>query len=218
MVEAKVNGKPVKIPSNWDEVTFGQFLKLIDCKDYTHILSVVLDMPPDIIAKADFVGLRHVYQALNFVQTQAPVEQYPKKLGQYEIPKDISFQSVGQFEALRTEIIKAQSSDLLGQTKALAVYAAIYCQPQNGDEFDIEKSYWLSESFMNYPCTEVMSAGSFFRDNLLSITSGLPLSYLRKSLAKRKSTQGWQTFLRRSGFTRLWTILRVMWERMTKKS
>jgi hypothetical protein len=217
MVEAKVNGNPVQIPSSWDEVTFGQFLKLVDAKDYTQILSAVLDMPPEIIAKADFVGLRHVYRALKFVQTQAPVEQYPKKIGKYEIPKDISFQSVGQFEALRNEIIKAQGMDLHGQTKALAVYAAIYCQPQNGDEFDIEKSYWLSESFMSYPCTEVMSAGSFFRDNLLSITSGLPLTYLRKNLPRRKSTPGWQTFLRRSGFTRLWTILRVMWERMTQR-
>lgn len=218
MIKAQVNGKEVKIPQNWDEVTFGQFLHLIEAKDYSQILSVVLDMDPDLVNRAQFVGLRHVIEALKFVQTQAPVEQYPKKIGTFEIPQDISFHSVGQFEALRNEIVKAQAMDLQGQTKALAVYAGIYCQPQNGDEFDIEKAYYLSESFMKYPCTEVMSAGSFFRDSLLSTTSGLPLSYLRKSLAKRRSTRGWETFLRRSGFTRLWTILRVMWERMTKKS
>lgn len=217
MIEATVNGKPVKIETSWDEVSFGKFLKLINVQDYVNILSVLLDEPPEVIKKAEFVGLAPVIKAIQFMQKQAEVDAFPTKLGDYILPKDITYQTVEQFEVLRSEMVKSASVPMQEQTKALAMYAAIYCQPLKGEEFDIEKAQWLAEEFMKYPCREVMSAGSFFRDSLLSTMTGLPMTYLRKSLVQRSRKRVLSEFLRRLGFTRLWTTLRVMWEQMTTR-
>lgn len=219
MIKAKVNGEPIQIETCWEEVKFGKFLQLLTAKDdYYQIISILINRPVEEVKKANIQGLEGVLTAINFLKTPPAVDETPEKVGEYVIPKDITFQSVSQFETLRGEIMKAAKADnLTDQTKALAMYAAIYCQPLMGDEFDAEKAEYLSHKFMDYPCLEVMSAGSFFMAKCLSLTSGLPMSYLRKNTLLKKKRLDFGKFLRRSGFTRLSTISRVIWASLTKK-
>jgi hypothetical protein len=219
MIKAKVNGKAVEIPTSWEEVKFGKFLRLIDAKDdYYKILSVLLELPEEEIKTAEFIGLDDVIRSIQFLKVPAQLDPFPKKLGDFEIPKDVTFHSVEQFETLRGELMKAaNSTEIVEQTKALAMYAAIYCQPMRGDAFDQEKARWLAERFMDYSCVEVMSAGSFFQVKCLSLISGLPMSYLRKNIPLKKKRLDFAGFLKRSGFTRLSTTLRGIWVALMRK-
>jgi hypothetical protein len=219
MIKAKVNGTPVEIETSWEEVSFGKFLQLLEAKDdYYQIIAILLKLPLEDVRKAEISGLENVIQAINFLKTPCAIDEQPTKVGAFELPKDITFHSIEQFETLRQEIVKAAGKDNLNeQTKALAMYAAIYCQPLRGDAFDPEKAEYLSHSFMDYPCMEVMAAGSFFMARCLSLTSGLPMSYLRKNTVLKKKPRALDGFLRRSGFTRLSTISRAIWASLTRK-
>lgn len=219
MIKAKVNGKRVSIETAWEELSFGKFLQLLEGKDdYSKIIGVLLDRPAEEIRKAKIEGLEPILKAINFLKTPCPIQEHPERVGAFVLPKDITFSSVEQFETLRTEIAKAAGKDnLTEQTKALAMYAAIYCQPLNGDAFDAERAEYLSHSFMSYPCQEVMSGGSFFMAKCLSLTSGLPMSYLRKDTHLKKSRPDLDGFLKRSGFMQFWITLRAIWASLTRK-
>lgn len=215
MIKIKVNGKPHEIPEKWEEVPFGMFLKLVEAdQDYSAILSVLLGIDPAVLKKAHIQGLDLIISRLSFMKAQPEIEPNPIKLGAFEFPKDIAFETVEQFEDTRREIANVQDKDLKTQTEALATYAAIYCQ----NPYDSEKAQYLSKSFYSLPCTEVMAAGSFFQAKCLSMQSGLSMNYLRKNIRLKRNKAGSRNWVRYSVFTPLLTGLRVMWERMTKKS
>lgn len=215
MIKIKINGKPHELPEKWEEVDFKTFVKLVKAdQDYVSILSILLGIETNELRKAKIQGLDLIISRLNFMTKQPEIDPKPIKLGTFEFPKDIAYETVEQFEDTRREIAKVQDQDLTTQTEAMAVYAAIYCQ----NPYDSEKAQYLSKSFYSLPCTEVMAAGSFFQAKCLSMQSGLSMNYLRKNIRLKKNRPGFASWAKRSVFTPLLTGLRVMWERMTKKS
>lgn len=214
MIKIKINGKPHELPEKWEEVDFKTFVKLVKAdQDYVSILSILLGIETNELRKAKIQGLDLIISRLNFMTKQPEIDPKPIKLGNFEFPKNISYETVEQFEDTRREIAKVQDQDLTTQTEAMAVYAAIYCQ----NPYDSEKAQYLSKSFYSLPCTEVMAAGSFFQAKCLSMQSGLSMNYLRKNIRLKKSRPVFASWGKRSVFTPLLTGLLVMWERMTKK-
>lgn len=216
MITAKVDGRQVQIETSWEEMPFGKFLDLIEVKDdYQAVLAIMLGEPVEKIKKAKIEGLEQIIERLRFLQEPARIDEQPTKIKDLVFPQDITLKTVEQFEVLRNHIQKVGTSgSVREQTEALAFYAAIYCQAIN-EPFDEEKAKYLSEQFKTYPCLEVMSAGSFFMAKVLSLQSGLPMSYLRKNTLMKKKKRGLKTLMKRLDFTVLWTRLRVMWVMMT---
>lgn len=215
MIKIKIDGKPHEIPEKWEEVPFSMFLDLIEAdQDYTAILSILLAIPKDELKKAKIQGLDLIISRLSFMNSQPAIDPKPIKLGKFEFPKDITFETVEQFEDTRAEIHKAQNKTLKEQTESLATFAAIYCQ----NPYDSEKAQYLSKSFYSLPCTEVMAAGSFFQAKCLSMQSGLSMNYLRKNIRMKKNRRVFGNLAKRLDFTPLLTGLRVMLARMMKKS
>lgn len=219
MIKAKVNGKSIEIETSYDELSFGKLLQLVEAQsDSAKQVAVLIGEPVEVVRKAQILGLENIYQAISFLKVPVVIDEFPVKVGEYKLPKDLAFESVEQFEVLKQEIGKAgETKDLVEMTRALAMYAAIYCQPLN-EPFDAEKAGYLAKQFESYPCREVMSAGSFFMAKLLSIQSGLSMSYLRKDIPMRKNRQVSRNLMKRLGSMRLLTVWRVMWAHLTKKS
>lgn len=215
MIKMKIDGQPKELPESWEEVDFGTFVKLVKAdQDYVSILSILLGIEVETLRKAKIQGLDMIIQKLNFMTKQPEIDPKPIKLGKFEFPKDIAFETVEQFEDTRREIAKVQDQDLTTQTEAMATYAAIYLQ----NPYDSEQAQYLSKSFYSLPCTEVMAAGSFFQAKCLSMQSGLSMNYLRKNIRLKKNRPALNNWVKRLGSMPLWTGLRVMWGRMTKKS
>lgn len=208
MLKAKINGKPIEIETSWEEIKFGKFLKLLDARDdYNYIISILLDTPLEEVKKAKFVGLDAIIKSIQFLKKPAEVDEFPTKLGHWTIPKDITFETVEQFETMRTKIFEAaKSDDMAVQTKYLAHYAAIYCQPLDGEDFDAEKAEWLVPKMMELPCLEVMGAGSFFMAKWLSIQSGLSMSFLRRNIPMKRSRLASRIWQKISGFMQRLTM------------
>ena len=215
MIKIKIDGKAHELPERWEEVSFETFLKLIGAQDdYVQIMSIILGLPEAELRTSKIQGLDLVIRALSFLSKQPEVDATPERLGTYTFPKDVSYETVEQFEDTRRSINQLADKDLKDQTEALALYAAIYCQ----NPYDSEKAQYLSRSFYALPCTEVMAAGSFFQAKCLSMHSGLSMSYLRKNIRLKKKRPDFRNYMRRLASTRLWILWRVMWDKMTSRS
>lgn len=228
MIKAKVNGKKVEIETSYKELSFRKYLKItemgltsegINVKQ-SDILSVMLDIPVETIRKAQFQGLDPVLKSLSFIFNSTPqIEEFPRKVGDYEIPKDITQHSVEQFETMAKYVNQAAGPDtpIIDKIKMNAMYCAIYCQPMKGDGFDEEKAIWLSEKILDYPCEEVMSAGVFFTLNYRRLRENSSMNSLYRNIPLRRKRQALDVFLRRSGFTALWIRSRGIWGALTKR-
>ena len=226
MIKAKINGNAVSIETSWEELSFKKYLKLLErgigSENFqvkqSDVLSVMLDLPIETIKTAQFDGLDPIISALSFLYTIPQVDEYPKKVGPFEIPQDVTHKSVEQFETMEKYINEAAKQEsMVEEVKPLAMYCAIYCQPLNGDYFDEEKATWLSEKIMDYPCQEVMSAGTFFTLKFVSIKKGLPMNYLYRTIPLRKKQPVLRGLMRRLGSTRHLITLRAIWDVQIRK-
>lgn len=216
MLSVLINSKKVNIPISWSEVTWGQYLQLIEPKNVIEILSIFTGIPKEQLYKAKITGLEPVLIALKFIDQGMDIPERPTKLGKYEIPKDITLETIEQYQLLQKEIDKAtEATDLVGRIKFVANYAAIYCQGLN-EEFDYDKSIALAKEFENESCIDVMAAGTFFLNKLISIDRNLPMSYLVTLTRWKNLQRDSRISTRLSVFIRPLTWLRDTFNRMMR--
>lgn len=189
MLTVKVNGKTSSIETRYEELSFGKFLKICRSKgNEVATVAVLLDMPEETIAKAKFNGLEKVINAINFMQHPPVLDEKPTRIGKYILPTAIDFETVEQYQMLRTEINNAAKADNANdQTEFLALYAAIYLQPiATNEPFDMTKAREFSKELFKYPCQEVMSVGSFFMLKLLNTQRDLKKNFRLHPILQKK--------------------------------
>lgn len=179
MLDVTIGKKKVKIPIKWEEVTFNQFLATLKAQgDLGSILPIFLGVPRETLLKSKIKGLESIINTLQFLKTDLILLEKPKKIGKYNLPEDITFETVEQFELLNKEIEKSNlSEDLTEKTAFLANYCALYCQAIN-EPFDYSKSLEVAEQLKNESCIEILSAGRFFLAKARHLETGLSMNYL----------------------------------------
>lgn len=214
MQECRINGQNYKIATSWDEISFRKLCAIINHRnDSLKVLAILLGMPDVDLSKAKITGLEKIIPKLSFLsvepETLIEIGKEPNRLGPYRFPKDVTFETIGQYQEVLQEINKlAQTNDLSLQTEGLAFYCAVYCQPLNeiGGEYDSGRARLLTKAFMDLPCLEVLAAGYFFQIKCMSIQSGLSMNFLKRNIQRKKNRLVFGSFLRRSGFMLLWII------------
>lgn len=210
MIKLKINGKPYELPESYEEMTFQMWVDIIDAKkrkDYDSLISIFTGLPTDEIRGAKIQGLEVLIRKLSFLQTEPAIDETPVKLGKYTFPKDIAYETTEQYQDTLNEINRVRElNDPTEANRALALYAAIYLQTP----YDSERAKTLAESFMSYPCLEVVSAGSFFMFKCRSLRENLTMSYLRQNILMKKKKPALSRLLRRLGFILHLTRSRVM--------
>lgn len=169
MIPFKINGKKYNLPTTWSDVTFAQYLVLLLLPEsLRHQISLFTNIPIETLLKAEIKNLEKIALALSFINISPKLESGPSTmLGPYYIPKDITLESLGQFEALK-ELIQRSPKELgtMEEQKKLGLlYAeacAIYLVKSKYKEFNSDKVPELVEEVMTFPCTEVLQTGSFF--------------------------------------------------------
>lgn len=220
MITIKANGKKYEYPTQWDDLNFKTFLLLIDFNlKKIDAIRIILEEIGIYLKPGDKIeGLETIMASSVFLDVSPVIDSQPERLGDFYFPKDISFETIEQFEDVRAEIerISKIENNLREQSEALAFYAAVYCQGQK-EPYDSEKARFLSKSFLELPCLEVMAAGSFFQSKCLSMQSGKPMSFLRQNILMKKNRQGLGKFRRCLVSMERWIQLHVMSENRTKR-
>lgn len=180
-----------EVPTSWDEVKFHQFIKVMKAKEnFAEVLSVFVDIPAETLEKAKIINIDKLIQVFGFLKTEVPMIK-PKTILGYEVPKDLGFETIGQFQDL-----KKAASESKGPEK-FPLMCAIYCTKP----YDWKVAEEKQNEFLNAPATEVLALGNFTLVKLigLNLSKGINSQNQNTLLKKfRLAFKGWRM---RMGFT-----------------
>lgn len=177
MITLKISGTKYKIPTEWDDVTYSQYVALIDTNNsLPEYISLFTGIPLETLLKAELKNLETISIALSFLTVPPKMESEPTGMvGPYALPKDITVSSLGQFEDLRNLLKKLPKSlETKEEQKQVAeLYleaCAIYAQKIIHGEYDPERVPKVKEELKSYSCIEVLQTGGFFLSKPLNIS------------------------------------------------
>lgn len=212
MIQFKINGKKVPMPSKWEELTFNQYLQILNIPDdLLKLVSILSGLNYENIKESTVLGLESVIQAISFLNTPPQIEGYTPRVGPYSLPAtkdgkfDIQFESLAQFEDMRGIMkvlpFKDNKYDITALTKAYARFVAIYLQKIRDSKYDPEKAKAMVSEVEEMPALEVICAGSFFFLKLMSLSSGTQKASHPTNQTPKKSKQASKGSPKRSART-----------------
>lgn len=190
-IEIQINGtkQEKEIPTKWEEVSFQKFLKLTTCGDDTvKIISLFTDIDEETLKKAKISNLESLITLLGFLKTEMNLT-IPDTCQGYKIPKNLEFETIGQYQDLKAEAL------ILSQTNSFDQYA-LFCAIYATNPYDYKKAEELKSVFMDAPCTEVMAIGNFTLAKLAELTTGIKAKSLLPNIHRKKFLQGLIDWLR----------------------
>lgn len=169
MLTFKIRGDKFRVPTCWEDVTFGQYIDLLSTEnkllEYIHLFTGI---SRDILYKAELKNLENISLALSFLTIPPKFEAKPTRtVGPYVLPVDITVQSVGQFEDLRGLMMKAPKEiktmeDNILISELYCEACAIYTQKVKYGHYDYTKVAEVKEELRKYSCIQVVQTGAFF--------------------------------------------------------
>ena len=212
-ITIELNGIKVEkdIPITWKEVTFKQFLGLVECGDDTgKIISLFTGIDEETLKKAKIYNLSSIISLLGFLKTEMDLTLPEKVLG-YSIPKNLEFESIGQFQDLKLEAMTMEKD--LKAFEKYPLFVAIYAV----NPYDFKKAEELAKEFENAPSEEVMAVGNFTLLKLAESIANIPPKSPPRNTRMRKFRQVLTAWLRNLIFTRrYYTLKRKL--RLTEKN
>lgn len=199
-VTITLNGvkEQIEIPTGWTgetPVTFDQLQRVTKAgDDFAEILSVFTKTPADTLRKALIINLDLVIAAFGFLKTPI-VPIIPDKILGYDLPKDLGFETIGQFADAKTAL--EENKGLEAYPLLCAIYA---CKAKHG-EYDWKKAEAMKEEFLHAPAVEVLAIGNFTLLKLTALmkSTGRPSRTGSTPMKRFKlALRGW---LARTGFT-----------------
>lgn len=194
MITFKLNGKTCKIPSSWLDLTFDQYIKVMESKGGTaEMIALFTGIDVEVIKKASFTGLDMVIESLSFLKTPYKFDKATPNVGKYKLPLNskgefnIQFESLAQFEDMRAVMIKTPDNDMVALVKSYAQFVSIYVQKLRDGEYDPDKAIAMISEVYKMPAHEVITTGSFFFVKLLTLLTGTATTSQKATTKKRKS-------------------------------
>lgn len=189
-----LNGKPITLTDSWDKLTFKQYLRVLKMKkdDLIETISIITGIEYETLKKAKIGGLPKLMYVARFLNEEPNFHVEPKKIGKYKLPInangifDIQLESLAQFEDMRQ--VMQKNDGLYAHTEAYATYCALYLQKIRDGEYDSDKAFKMIPELMDYPASEIISAGGFFFVNLQRLLNGTPNNYQSSARHRRKYT------------------------------
>lgn len=190
-----LNGKPIKITDSWEKTTLAQYLRIMKLKNDTiELLSIITGLEYNYLKNAKIKGLEKLLYAASFINTPPGVPIDVKKIGGFKLPLnhkgifDIQFESLAQFEDMRTVMDSTDVKDTQALTESYAKYCAFYVQKLRDGEYDGDKALSMVPEIHTYPALEVIAAGSFFFVRLWSLLHGTAKTSPNSAPARKKPT------------------------------
>lgn len=174
------------VPTCWDDVSFGKFLKLESCQqDIVAVIALFVGIDYDILRRSKIINMDSVIATLKFL-TEPMVPAVPKTILGYPVPPKLEFEQVQMYLDLKDYVSKAKELTPLQQLESYTLYCAVYACRSKHKEYDWEKAEAMRDEFLQAPCTEVMGIGNFTLlkliglKNNIDVTSRKPDSLIKK--------------------------------------
>lgn len=199
MIHFKLGKKNLQVPSSWEDITFAQYLSILQGpKNTAELLSVFTGIPSETLKKANIFGLDEVLMAIKFAYKPMETPGKTTNVGPFTWPdKEIQFETLAQFEDMRSIMAKAPK-DTPGFVAQYPMYCAIYLQKIKDGEYSFDKAKEMANEIELYPAVEVISLASFFLVKLLSLTIGISPNSHPANQNQKKSKSDMKTLRKRS--------------------
>lgn len=190
MIPFKINGTRHNLPTCWNDVSYAHYIELIKAPNsLPHYISIFTRIPVETLQKAELKNLERIALALSFITIPPKYEGKPTPMvGPYTMPKDVTLQSVGQFEDLRGLLTKIpEDRTTIESTVQIAeLYleaCAIYVQKIKDGSYDYYKVPDVMRELRAYSCIEITQTGAFFL--FKPVTSLTPTRTRYQNIAQR---------------------------------
>lgn len=180
MITVSIDGRQVKVPTQWKEVSYKDFIELsLIGQDLVGQLAYLLGMSKKEFETGTFSeSLDSIFQATKFLASQIEINETPQGIGSYK--PGTSINTMAQLNAITEQVnASVQTKDQRLSFEALATIAAIQCQGLY-EPFDSEKAKYLAAQFMTFPCLEVFETGIYFKAKAVSMVYRTDLNKLLK--------------------------------------
>lgn len=194
----------INVPVSWDQVTYKQFLQLAKAgNSYAKVLSVLTGIDEGVITRAQIKNLDAAMQILSFIRKPCPYF-VPHKILFYPLPKDLGFESVAQYEDIRSTLEKLKDATEDQRLNQYPYFVAVYaCRHMSKErcedlreatgnneikfgEYHYLKAEAMAEDFFNCPAPEVLGIGNFTLLKYVSLNLGInPVYQMRLTPMKR---------------------------------
>lgn len=208
MIQFKLGKQKIKVSSSWDDISFRQFLEILNLKDDSlKAVSICSGIDYEILKKSEIPNLETILQAIQFLNTPANFPDAVTQIGKYNLPLDSKgqfnpqFKRLDQFEDMRKAMVFSDKG-IIEVTKAYATYVSIYLQALRDGHYSYDSATAMVEEVMDMPAKEVIPAGSFFLIKLLSLSAGIKKTFQNTSQSPRKLKLASKNSKKRSGSMR----------------
>lgn len=199
------------IPISWDQVTFGDFLKLDACgQDVIKVIAMLTRVDYEQLKKAHIKNLDGVIATLGFLNKPMVPADYQsiKSLYGYPLPKGLEFEETQMYLDLKDEIGKDQALTPIQQLEKYTLYCAVYACKHFYGEYGWEHALKLAPVFLNAPCTEVVAVGNFTLMRLIGLNLGIATDSLNQVSRIKKFRLVLKALVIRTGYYLRSRILR----------
>jgi hypothetical protein len=188
MITFKISGTKYQIPTSWGDVTYAQYIQLLKTPnnliDYIHVFTGI---DRDLLAKAELRGVEKMVTALSFLSVSPKLENSPSRMiGPYVMPRDVTLETLGQFEDLRALIQKLPKhddltfkktheytiEDRITEANLYLEACAIYVQKIINGDYDPEQVENVKHRLMTFSCIQILQTGTFFFSSVLNMLMG----------------------------------------------
>ncbi len=113
MIKAKIKNKEYEIKTSWSDLSYGEYLSVVEAKDEIKGISILSGIPVEDIMKMDVDSQENLLACLAFL----------KELPEGEVEaKDIREETFGQKVVLQQEMTKQSQERLIGTSVAVYQY------------------------------------------------------------------------------------------------
>jgi hypothetical protein len=153
-----INGQPVNIPAEWEDITLKQAIQLHSAKTDAEILAAVSGLDLEVCENIRPMQLAAIVWPINALGEMPSLDEWtlslpkPKSLGSMEFARKVNVEGLARLKLIDTELI--------GRT------VAIYCA-NDIDDKDIEDCYLR---LLNEPFIAVAAAGQYISSQLAEMS------------------------------------------------
>jgi hypothetical protein len=204
----KINNETLHFPTKWEEVTYGQYIRIMSATTKAELICILLNQEYESLKNKTVVGLEDLFTAARFTDQKPTFSDYYPQVGHYKIPTnskgkfDIRFESLGQFEDMRSVMVKIKPDEVTSLILAYGKSVSIYLQKIRDKEYDSNKVHELEAEIKSFPACEIIGLGQFFFLKLMILSNGTKASSLRTSQKLKKSKPVSKSSAKRSARTR----------------
>ena len=197
MITFKTLGKSWKCPTDWNDVTYEGYLFHLYPRTLAETISYYSGIPRETLEAAELKGLEKINIALIFMSI-APNFQRTNVVNNIPLPGDVTIESLGQFEDLRSLLSKLpkkefkeyEYSDWETYGDLCLTACAIYLQKVKDGKYDFTKVEKLTEELKKASCMEVIGTGGFFLFRPLNISPPTTSRFLTLIHRTKRLLQG----------------------------